>query len=145
MRELGESVNTGIFEEISKLLSIAKVGPSDTEDKGLAVVFGLGQESIGFYEEENTKTFNSITKTIWKDNDQLFSTFTLKTVRKRIGELLLEHFFDGKTLDQQRVDGFISDLLSEPVEEWEVFRPLYGAILPTDSDPLVMGPIKKVF
>ncbi|TVY04325.1 HEPN domain-containing protein [Cohnella terricola] len=129
-----------IFDEISELLRVVKVGPNPKDGTGYQGHLRTLDGKNLYFSGQDIITFETISEKIWKGNNDLFETVTLKAVKDQIIKLLQKQVFDGNHITQAETDQFIPTLISMPIQAWEVFRPLYGANLPPNANPLALGP-----
>lgn len=130
-----------IFDEISELLRVVKIGPNPKDETGYTGHFRTLDGKNLYFSGHDINTFETVSERIWKSNIDLFETVTLKSVKDQIIKLLQKQVFDDENITQEETDQLIPTFLSMPIQVWEVFRPLYGAILPPNEvAPLVLGP-----
>lgn len=130
-----------IHEQIETLYDIAEYGVMPPKDKTPHKCYGLGEVGILFSGSEKVIVLDEIIDNVWTSSDELFNTFTRKKIEDTVMKCLRKCLISKikPTIDdiKERVD----ELLILPVESYEVFRDLFGAIY-NDALPLELGPYK---
>jgi len=128
-----------LLEKILKLVDLAKVG--DLHQKGVYESFtNFADGKTLYFEDEDVLTLKTTVREIWKSNKEIFKTVTEKKVKECIIEIIRQKVIDNVDLKQRHFTQMIDQLLAMPVQECDVFKPLYGAMLSDIEKPLILGP-----
>lgn len=130
-----------LLSAVSNLVSIAELGPFSLEaDKANTSYRKFGSApALVFYGHDKVKQLEEAFELFWKSDDEVYQTIAKTTVERKVVHLVSSSCQNEEYLTESDIEQMFDELLAIPKEEWEVFRPLYGARLSTKS-PLKLGP-----
>lgn len=133
-------IEMNLFDSISLLLKMVKTGPYPHDGMGYTGHTRTVDGKNLYFSGQDIKTFENVVEEIWKHNTELYETVSLKTVKDKIIKLLEKQVFDGDPITSEDAGQLIGNLLSMKIQEWEVFRPLYGGTISPITPPFELGP-----
>lgn len=89
--------------------------------------------------DNNIEKFNTVTEELWKADDEVYRTTSLKTVERELVSLISNCLQTCATLTVEHIKQFFEKLRSQTKEDYTIFRVVEGASL-TSRDPLMLGP-----
>lgn len=130
-----------LLSMIGNLVSIAELGPFSLENCKANTsyrIFGC-DPALFLRGDDKVKQFEEAVEHFWENNHEVYQTIAKKTVERKVVHLVFYSCQNEEPLTESDIEQMFDELLAIPKEEWEVFRPLYGARLSTES-PLKLGP-----
>jgi len=101
--------------------------------------FRRGADVLLFYGNDKVKQFEEAVECFWKADDEVYETIAKETVKNRLVDLVFDYCKAEEPLTDSTIEQLFCNFIKIPKEEWEAFRPLYGASLSTTM-PLTLGP-----
>lgn len=84
---------------------------------------------IYFVGTETLKNLDRIVEVFWKADDSLCDSIPRQEMQNEVVDLVRQSLGANQPLTASDIDEFFATLRKEPEHEWEVFRPLSGAII----------------
>ena len=116
----------------------------NTLEVGVHIRLPSNEQFIDFGEftirgSANILRFNKTIYLIWKNKTEIYNTTSKKSIRDKVVGFLEESIKSKSDFKSDDVKKIYDDLLSMPLEKWEIFRPLYGTSMSSEF-PVKLGP-----
>jgi len=92
---------------------------------------------MGFIQDKKNQ-FEDTVERFWHAKHEIYTTFSKKIIQEKNNGFISDCIQGDKVVNETDINHFFRELIEIPTEEWEVFRPLYGAELET-QDKLELG------
>lgn len=123
---------------LKKINSLVKSIKANDSTKHPMKVIKHESNSLALY-GHNVEKFNMVAKELWKADDEIYRTTSLKTVERELAGLISNCLQTRVTLTVEHIKQFFETLRSRSKEDYTIFRVVEGASL-TSRDPLRLGP-----
>lgn len=128
-----------LLEDLKTLVDATVLGNVPVHDENIIQTDYSGMDRLMFTEVAYRQK-EALTQALWSHREDIQTHIALKTVADRLMALVRYLKQNAVEPDTGTLAGFFSDLENEyPLEDWEVFHPLYG-VNPLKGAPLTLGP-----
>jgi len=115
---------------IEELAGIVKVAPFITMRRQAGRLFaGLDGQGDVFISDEHMARWSAAVDELWQADPDLRATLPRSKVEDAVVDLVRVAHESGRVLQVTDIDQALASLLALPVHDWEIMRPLYGAVI----------------
>jgi hypothetical protein len=128
-----------LLSALVNLISIAEIVTVLPESNAPHVAFKTKSNTwVLFCGQDKINQFEDTVERFWKAKDEIYTTISKKLFQEKITDFMSDYLQGDKVPNETDIKHFFRETSEISTEEWEVFRPLYGAELET-SDKLELG------
>jgi Apea-like HEPN len=127
-----------LFNELIQLISNQKpqdvILPKRDFATPISSFFGNDSNKITLIGRDIHSQLERFTELLWDADQEIRKTTSIKAVKKKVIELILQQEQDSNKVDADFFKAVLNEFLKHPNQETQVFRPVYGASLSLEQE-----------